>query len=48
MLPSDDYVDIEKPGGICLLTFAVDEFSELFLHPSVFSIIHSTLKIWHK
>ena len=36
-----DIVDIEKPDGICLPTFAVDEFSELFLYPSIFSIEHS-------
>ena len=41
MLLNDDIVDIEKPGGICSLTFVVDEFSGLFLHPSVSSIIHS-------
>ena len=41
MLLNDDIVDIEKPDLICLLTFAVDEFSELFLHPSIFFIIHS-------
>ena len=33
--------DIEEPNGICLLTFVVDAFSGLFLHPSIFSIIHS-------
>ena len=27
-------------NGICSLTFAVDELSGLFLHPSIFSIIH--------
>ena len=41
MLLNEDIVDIEKSEGICLFTSAVDEFSELFLHPSVFSIIHS-------
>ena len=41
MLLKEDIVDIEKPDGICLLTFVVDEFSGLFLHPSIFSIIHS-------
>ena len=41
MLLNEDIVHIEKPGGICSLTFVVDEFSGLFLHPSVFSIIHS-------
>ena len=38
---NDDIVDIEKPDGICLPTFVVDEFSGLFLHPSIFSIKHS-------
>ena len=41
MLLNEDIVDIEKPDGICLLEFVVDEFSELFLHPSIFSIIYS-------
>ena len=41
MLLNDDTVDIEKPDGIYLLTFVVDEFSGLFLHPSVFSIKYS-------
>ena len=30
MLLNEDIVDIEKPDGICLLTFVVDEFCELF------------------
>ena len=38
---SDDIVDMEKPDGICSLTFAADEFSGLFLHLSTFSITHS-------
>ena len=41
MLLDEDIADIEKPNGIYLLTFVVDEFSGLFLHPSIFSIIHS-------
>ena len=41
MFLNEDIVDIEKPDGICLPTFVVDEFSELFLHPSIFSIEHS-------
>ena len=41
MLLNEDIVDIEKLDGICLLTCLVDEFSGLFLHPSVFSVIHS-------
>ena len=40
MLLSDNIVDIEKPDGICLPTFVVDEFSGLFLYASVFSIKH--------
>ena len=34
-------VDIEKPDGISLLTFVVDEFLGLVFYPSVFSITHS-------
>ena len=41
MALNDNILDIEKPDGICSLTFVVDEFSGLFLHPSIFSIIHS-------
>ena len=41
LLLNQDVVDIEKPNGIHLLTFVVDESSGLFLHPSIFSIIHS-------
>ena len=37
---NDDVVDIEKPDGIYLPTFVVDEFTGLFLHPSIFSIKH--------
>ena len=40
MLLNDDIFDIEKPDGICLLTFLVDEFSGLILHPSIFFVIH--------
>ena len=42
MLLNEDIVDIEKPDGICSVIFVVDEFSGSFLHPSIFSIIHST------
>ena len=35
------YCNIEKPEEICLLTFAVLEFSGSLLHPSIFSIIYS-------
>ena len=41
MLLTENIVDIKKPDGICLLTFVVNKFSGLFLHPSIFSIIHS-------
>ena len=41
MLLNEDAVDIEKPYGICSLTFVVNEFSGLYLHPSIFSIKHS-------
>ena len=40
ILLNDNIVDIEKSDGICAPTFVVDEFSGLFLHPSVFSIKH--------
>ena len=40
-LLNEDFVDIEKVDGIFLLTFVVHQFSGLFLHRSVFSIIHS-------
>ena len=40
MFLDDDIVDIEKPDGICSPTFVVDEFSVLFLYPSIFSIKH--------
>ena len=41
MVLKEDIVGIEKPNGKCWLTFVVDEFSGLFLHPSVFSNMHS-------
>ena len=41
MLLNEDIVDIEKIDAMRSLTFAVDEFSGLILHPSIFSIIHS-------
>ena len=41
MFLNDYIVDIKHPDGICFLTFAVDEFSLLFLHPSIFSIKYS-------
>ena len=42
MLLNEDILDIKKPNRICSPTFVVDEFSELYLHPSIFSIKHST------
>ena len=41
MLLNEDIADSEKPDGICLVTFVVGEFSGLFLHSSIFGIIHS-------
>ena len=41
MLLNEDIVGIGKPYGIPSLTFVGDEFSALFLHPSIFSITHS-------
>ena len=38
---NEDIVDTEKPDGVSSLTFAVDEYSGLLLHPSIFSTIHS-------
>ena len=38
---NDDIVDIEKPDGICSPNFLVNDFLELFLHLSNFSINHS-------
>ena len=40
---NDNIVDIEKADWMCLLTFIVDEYLELFLHPSIFLIIDSRL-----
>ena len=41
MLLHDDIVDNKKPDGICLPNFVANEFSVLFLHPSIFSIKYS-------
>ena len=41
MLLNDDIVDIKKLDGICSPTFYVEEFSGLFLHPSIFYIKYS-------
>ena len=40
---NEDIVDIEKTDGICSLTFDVDQFAVLILHPSIFSIIYQDL-----
>ena len=37
----DDIVNIDKPDDIFWLTFAVDEFSGLSLHPSNISFKYS-------
>ena len=39
MLLNKDIVNIEKPDGICLLIFVVDEFSGLYLHSSIDPLI---------
>ena len=36
-----DVVGIEKTDTMSMLTFVVDEFSGLYLHSPIFSIIHS-------
>ena len=41
MFLNDDVVDIEKTDGICSLDFVVDDFSGLFLHPSIFPVKYS-------
>ena len=41
MVINEDVFEIENPDGICLLTFVVDEFLGLLLHPSIFPVIHS-------
>ena len=33
---NDDIVDIEKPYRVCSLTFVVEDYSGLFLHPPIF------------
>ena len=35
---NDNIVDTEKPDGIYSPTFVADNFSGLFLHPSIFSL----------
>ena len=43
MLFNDDIIDIKKLDGISSPNDVVDDFSGLFLHPSIFSIKHSRL-----
>ena len=45
MLLNDDIGDIEKPHGICLLTFVIDQFSGLFVHSWIYSMAHSGYKL---
>ena len=35
---NEDIVNIEKPDEICLMTFVVDYFFGVLLHPSIFPI----------
>ena len=35
----NDIVDIEKADEICSLNFVVDDFSGLFLHPSICKLV---------
>ena len=41
MVRNEDIVGIVKPDGISWLTFVVDAFSGLFLHPWMLSVKHS-------
>ena len=41
MILNNDIVEFEKNDGISFPTFVVNEFSGLFLHPSIYSIKHS-------
>ena len=34
----NEIIDIEKPGRICLSIYVVNNFSRLFLHPTIFFI----------
>ena len=43
MFLNEDIMDIEKPDGICSLTFDADEFSGLILHPSIFLLYTKNL-----
>ena len=40
LLLNNNIVDIEEPDGICSPNFFFDEYSGLFLHPSIFLIKH--------
>ena len=42
MLLYGDIVNIEKPDGKCSLIFIVDEFSVLFLYPSILIVLYQT------
>ena len=41
MTLNHDIADIEKTDGICSITFVVEIFQDLFLHPSIFFIKNS-------
>ena len=41
MILNNDIVEFEKNDGISFPPFVVNEFSGLFLHPSIYSIKHS-------
>ena len=40
MLLNYNIADIQKPDGICSVTFIVNENWGFFVHPSIFSIKH--------
>ena len=46
MIVNDDIADIEQPDRICSLTFVVNEFPRLFVHPSIFST-KDTMKAYY-
>ena len=35
------FIFLEKTDGIYFITFVVDDFSGLFLHPSIFHVEHA-------
>ena len=41
MLLNEDILGIEKLDGICLAIFVLVQLSGLFLHESIFSVLHS-------